>query len=224
MYILESVTHSNPCLGAEPDERNSQGLTAFHVAVQLGYIEIMKMPFFENYPPKESEHSAIYSTPKSTSVLYLALESQEPEVVWMILDQNIAKSQDISNAWTLVSTGNWKAAMKKKADGNIDGEKLDEIRQLLMTFGGFTPPPTPKVGSEDRDWDPSTNTGSLAQNGSAQTSPSQQKKKQSSLSSPEQQFTSDTQPQFNGAQIKTSANGNARGRGRGRGRARARGK
>ncbi|KIM87213.1 hypothetical protein PILCRDRAFT_86249 [Piloderma croceum F 1598] len=213
---------------AEPDERNSQGLTAFHVAVQLGHIEIMNRPFFENYPPKESEHSAIYSTPKSTSVLLLALDSREPEVVWMILDQGIAKLQDISNAWTLVSAGNWKATMlKKKVDGDIDGEKLDEIRQLLMTFGGFTPPPTPKVGSEDRDWDPSTNTGPLTQNGSAQTPPSQLKTKQRSPLSPEQQSTSNTQPQFNGTsspQTKTSANGNARGRGRGRGRARARGK
>jgi hypothetical protein len=184
----------------------------------------MKRPFFENYPPKESEHSAIYSTPKSTSVLLLALDSHEPEVVWMILDQGIAMLQDIRNAWTLVSAGNWKAATKK-ADGNVEGEKLDEIRQLLMTFGGFTPPPTPKVGSEDRDWDPSTNTGPLAQNGSAQTSPSQKKKKPTSPSSPEQ-LTSNT-PQLNGAsnpQTKTSANGNPRGRGRGRGRARARGK
>jgi hypothetical protein len=184
----------------------------------------MKNPFFENYPPKESEHSAIYSTPAFTSVLLLALDSQEPEVVWMILDQGIAKSQDISNAWTWVSAGNWKATVKKKAGRKVDDEKLDEIRQLLMAFGGFTPPPTPKVGSEERDWEPSTNAGPVSRNGSAVPQP---KKKQKAPSPQEQQSTSNSQAQANGApnpHSRASANSNGRGRGRERGRGRARGK
>ena len=184
----------------------------------------MKTPFFENYAPKESEHSAIYDPPNSTSVLLLALDSCEPEVVWMVLDRGIAKSQDINSAWTWVSTGNWKAAMKKRAvsvGAKVDDEKLDEIRQLLMTFGGFTPPPTPKVGTEERDWE--------SPNGSAipgQAPPPQQKKQQKKPPPHSPQSPSSSQPQRNQAsspQPNGPANYSGRGRGRG-GRGRGRGK
>jgi hypothetical protein len=204
-------------------------LTAFHLAVQLGHVEIMKRPFFENYPPKESEYSAIYSAPKSTSVLHHALNSCEPEVVWMILDKGIANSQDINNAWAWVSAGNWKAMMRKKAAPEVDDEKLDEIRQLLMTFGGFTPPPTPKVGAEERDWESSN--AAILQNGSAvptQPPPLQQKKKQKALLPHTQQSPSSSQPQRNNEasspQPKVPINGSIRGRGRGRGHGRGRGR
>jgi hypothetical protein len=220
----------NPSPGAEPEERDSQGLTAFHLAVQLGHIEIIKTPFFENYPPKESEHAKIYSTSKSTPLLLLALDSHEPEVVWMILDRGLATSQDISNAWTLVSAGNWKATVRKKVASSgrkVDDEKLDEIRHLLMTFGGFTPPPTPKVGAEERNWDSSIGTEPLPQNGRVvpEPQPPKQQKKKEKVSSPPEQPTLNPQPNGTSTpQPKASSHDSSRGRGRGRGRGRSRGK
>jgi hypothetical protein len=180
-------------------------------------------PFFENYPPKESEHSGIYSMPKSTSVLRLAVESCEPEVVWMILNNGIATSRDIGNAWTWVSAGNWKTTMKKARE-KVDDEKLNEIRQLVMTFGGFTPPPTPNVGLEERDREASVNTTPVLQNNSVvptQAPQPQQDRKQKPPSSHDRQPTSNFPPQRSGAsspQSKASANGKGRGRGRGRGK------
>jgi hypothetical protein len=186
----------------------------------------MQTPFFDNYPPKESEHSAIYNTPNSTSLLALALDSCEPEVVWMIHDRGLATSQDINNAWTSVSAGNWKAVMKKKAAsaGRVaDDKKLDEIRQLLMVFGSFTPPPTPTVGAEGLQWESSIGLGPSPQNssgGPGRLPPKQQKKGGKGPLAYEQPVSS-PQTQANGAsspQPKTSMNGNVRGRGRGRGR------
>lgn len=139
--------------GAEPDERNSQGLTAFHLAVQLGHSAIIKKPFFENYPPKEDEHSTIYSLPPPTSILTLALGSGDPETVWLVLENGLASSQDIDIAWTSVSSAGCGAEARKITSSSgkkVDDWKLDEIRQLMMTFGGFTPPPTPKVEAQPK--------------------------------------------------------------------------
>jgi hypothetical protein len=210
------------CLGAEPDERNSQGMTAFHLAVQLGHIDIIRNPFFENYPPKESEHSAIYCAPKATSVLLLAIDSCEPEVVWMILNNGIASSQDTSNAWSRVSSGNWKELMRKSLPGGrkVDDQNLDEIRQLLMTFGGFTPPPTPTVGVHDKQWESAT----LPPRGGSsvpEMKSTQQKQKKPLITS--KQASSNPQPQASGAPPPNSSSngsGSRGGRGRGRGRGR----
>lgn len=208
-------------LGAEPDERDSQGLTAFHLAVKLGHIHIIKEPFFENYPPKESEHSGIYSAPPSTSVLSLAIDSCEPEVVWMILDNGIPNSQDTSKAWTRVSSGNWKESMKKKSlpgGRKVDDQNLDEIRHLLMVFGGFTPPPTPTVGVHNKQWDSPT---VPPKSGSVVPETKSAQKQKPPITS--KQAPSNSLSQGSGVpQPKSSSSGGggrgSRGRGRGRGR------
>jgi hypothetical protein len=214
----------NICLGAEPDEHNSQGMTAFHLAVQLGHINIIRNSFFENYPPKESEYSAIYRAPKATSVLLLAIDSCEPEVVWMILNNGIASSQDTSNAWTRVSSGNWKESMKKKSlpgGRKVDDQNLDEIRQLLMTFGGFTPPPTPTVGVHDKQWESATVPPRGGSSVPEMKSTQQKQKEKPFITS--KQAHSNPQPQASGAPPPNSSSngsgsrgGRARGRGRGR--------
>lgn len=117
----------------------------------------------------------------------------------MILDKGLPSTQDIGQAWALVSSAKWKESTMKKAlsvSTGIDEEKLDEIRQLLMTFGDFTPPPTPEVEAQHSD----------QQAGG--------KKNKSSIQS---NGTSDVQQQAN-------PNGSGRGKGRGRGRGRGRGK
>ncbi|KAF8843561.1 hypothetical protein BDN67DRAFT_135529 [Paxillus ammoniavirescens] len=136
---------------ADPEERNSVGLSACHIALQKGHVPILKH-FFESYDPKEEDYSAIYSLSPSTSLLSVALESAEPEVVWMILENGLANTQDIGNAWTDVTSLEGKQALLRKMGDN--GVKYTEIQNLLMSYGGFTPPPTPKATSKDRNVPP----------------------------------------------------------------------
>lgn len=128
---------------ADPEERNSAGLSALHLALQHGCIPIINH-FFQSYDPKQDDdHSAIYSLSPPMSLLSLALESGQPEVVWLILEKGLASTQDIGNAWTQVTSGQTNQPLFKKLPR--DSVKFSEIQNLLMTFGGFTPPPTPKV-------------------------------------------------------------------------------
>ena len=52
-----------------------------------------------------------------------------------------------------MSSAGCKAEARKIASSSgkkVEDWKLDEIRQLMMTFGGFTPPPTPKVEAQPK--------------------------------------------------------------------------
>ena len=129
-------------LGADPGERNSSGLSPFHVALQHGHVQILKN-FFESYDPKQEDHNDIYDLSHPVSLLSIALDSAEPEVVWMILDRGLATSQDIGIAWTEVTSLQGRQVLLEKM-GNDSG-KYTEVQNLLMSYGGFTPPPTPKV-------------------------------------------------------------------------------
>ena len=84
--------------GADPEEQDSQGLTALHVALLNGRVAAVSY-FFQAYPPKESDSARIYRTPSSHNLLSLAIESNEPELVWMIFDKHLAPTQDINSAW-----------------------------------------------------------------------------------------------------------------------------
>lgn len=119
----------------------------------------------------------------------------------MILDNGIASSQDVNNAWTRVSSGKWKESMKKKllpGGRKANEQNLDEIRNLLMVFGGFTPPPTPTVGSHDKQWSGSA----------APEMKSNQQNKKLKLPNTSQQASSNA----------VDGSGNRSGRARGRGR------
>ncbi|KIM62150.1 hypothetical protein SCLCIDRAFT_1215501 [Scleroderma citrinum Foug A] len=140
---------------ADPEERNSVGLSAFHVALQHGYIPILKH-FFDAYNPKYEDHNSIYSLSPPDSLLSLALESGEPEVVWMILDSGLADTQDISNAWTRITSTEGRKALLVGIGQNAG--KFAEIQNLLMRFGGFTPPPTPPVTNQVRERSDSSST------------------------------------------------------------------
>ncbi|KAJ3835624.1 hypothetical protein F5878DRAFT_627415 [Lentinula raphanica] len=137
---------------AEVDERDSQDRTAFHVAVQSGHHDIISY-LLEQYPPKDSDHAQIYAAPPLTSILSLALQSHEPEVVYMVLqpENGFANTQDISNAWTWINSSEGQKAMTKYSKG-VKGnivEKFDDIRTLISQVGGFTPPTTPVLNRKN---------------------------------------------------------------------------
>ncbi|CAK5277342.1 unnamed protein product, partial [Mycena citricolor] len=70
--------------GADPEERDSQGMAAFHVALQSGHKNIVDY-FFETYDRKDDDSNAIYHMADPESLLSLAVTTGEPELVWMIL-------------------------------------------------------------------------------------------------------------------------------------------
>jgi len=216
--------------GADPEERNSAGLSAFHVALQHGHIPILKH-FFDAYNPKYEDHNSIYSLSPPDSLLSLALESAEPEVVWMILDKGLADTQDIGNAWTRITSTEGREALLVGIWKNAG--KFAEIQNLLMRFGGFTPPPTPPVSNQARERSDSSSTkgdssGSeaLPQGGSyrgrgrrghARGAFNRQGQHDQPYAAAHGRAASDQSQTHDGR-------GRQRGRGRGRGRGRARGR
>ena len=150
--------------------------------------------FFEMYPPKDTEYKAIYEPPPPHSLLSLSIDSTEPELVWMVLDKQLAKSEDVSAAWARVSSG----ASTKKSGLKIETEQLEEIRIILKVLGGFTPPPTPKVtATAQEDLRSSSNPQAF-----------------------DDKPLSNKPPPNSQRSRKTPSRGNGKGRGRGRGRGR----
>ncbi|KAJ7905725.1 hypothetical protein B0H14DRAFT_2661321 [Mycena olivaceomarginata] len=143
---------------ADPEERNSRGLTAFHVALQSGHIPVVAY-FLDEHPPKDSD--GVYEPPEGKTLLSLALESHEPELVWKILDNGLATEQDINLSWTWITSTKGRSAMKSSTGGRKGNlahsdEKFEDIMKLLMRFGGFTPPPTPSSSDNsdgEEQWD-----------------------------------------------------------------------
>ncbi len=87
-----------------PEERNNEGLTAFHIALRNGHQKIVTYFFQRLSLPKTTTPSPFTHLPKSTNLLTLALDSRDPEVLWMILDKSLASSDDISKAWSWVTS------------------------------------------------------------------------------------------------------------------------
>ncbi|KAJ7940426.1 hypothetical protein B0H13DRAFT_2396139 [Mycena leptocephala] len=179
---------------ADPEERDSRDHTPFHVALQC------------EYPPKDSDSNGVYRPPASTTLLSIALESHEPELVWKILDNGLATEQDINLSWT------WITSTKERRKGKVNNEeKFRDIMKLLMRFGGFTPPPTPSSsdnsdGEEQWDQKEASHTQTPAQGASQAHPPSE---------GPSSHGT--------GPQQKPIQASRGRGRGGGRGRGRGRG-
>lgn len=109
------------------------------MALRNGHIAILKY-FFEAYDPKDEDNEGIYALSSPNCLLSIALESAEPEVIWMILDRGLASAEDMANAWTRIATVKGKEALITRTGG--DAGKYTEIENLLMCFGGFTAPPT----------------------------------------------------------------------------------
>jgi hypothetical protein len=211
---LDNTAVNIDFLGADAEERNMEGLTAFHIALKHGHTSALKH-FFDTYPPKEPEFKSIYKLNGSNTLLGLALESYEPEVVWMILDQGLANTQDIAKVWSRVAPSSEKAPTSNKSTKRR--ENMEEIRNLLMTFGGFTPPNTPKVSqdnlkSSSEQHRSGTNS---SQPGTISPIPTEEKKsRQPSIQSPVE--TTSHHPDRQMPVNKGRGRGKARGKARGR--------
>lgn len=116
------------------EERNTAGFTPFHIALQRGHVRIIKY-ILGAHGPEDAE--AIYNRPPFGSLLSTALESGQPEAVWMVLNNKLATREDMTNAWIFVTRDSRKTFMDMPGLTYSD-EKVEEIKSLLMTFGGFS--------------------------------------------------------------------------------------
>ncbi|CCM02082.1 uncharacterized protein FIBRA_04159 [Fibroporia radiculosa] len=125
---------------AEPDERDSNGFTAFHVALMHGHILIMRH-FLSTYPPEDSDNEKVYSRPPTKSLLRLALDSHKLEALWMVLYKQLASSEEIIDEWVYVNSGDGRAAILGDVNRECENEgKLEEIQDLFMKHCGLKLP------------------------------------------------------------------------------------
>ncbi|OSD01559.1 hypothetical protein PYCCODRAFT_484974 [Trametes coccinea BRFM310] len=117
--------------GADAEERDSQDMTAFHVALTNKHPAVV-LHFFENHPPDDEDCEAIYRAPEGKSNLGLALESREPEIVWMILDKRLHTKEEMDEAWAALNAPAFKSSVSPQS-------KFDELVNLFATFGNYTP-------------------------------------------------------------------------------------
>jgi hypothetical protein len=197
-------------------------MTAFHIALSKGYIPIVNY-YIKNHSPTDESYDDIYKY-EPESLLRLAIRSGEPEVVWMILENKMALYSDINDAWSWFSSTKGQSVVKEAKPDNFH-QCLEEIRNLLLAYGGFTPPTTPrslsqKLGGKLQFKEEETNatknrvkykrgSGMSVRNPPPPAPPSP-------LSDSPQQFRASGEERRGGR-----GRGHGRGRGRGRGVARA---
>lgn len=117
-------------LGADPEERNKQGMTAFHLAMKLGQSPIVNY-FIDAYPPLD--YSVIYQCFGCDNLLSLALQSRKPELVWIVLDKSLATKKELTDAWTRASSESGLVALRGKETAN-DLESAEDIMELLRKY------------------------------------------------------------------------------------------
>lgn len=114
-------------IGADAEERNEEDLTVLHIALRGGHAKIANH-LFELYPPDDDEYAAIYRSPETGSNFQLALESKEPEMVWLVFDKHLYTEEEMDQAWGVVNS--------KAFRSNISAtRKYNEIVNLFKTLG-----------------------------------------------------------------------------------------
>ena len=152
-YVQFPYRNLNPfdpfSLDAEPEERDSFGRTAFHVSLQYGHLSVI-VYFLETFKPHIEESLPIIVPPQGTTLVLLSLESNNPKVVTTTLEWHLATLEEIQQAWEFV----WGEARDKLPDSKLyggdvrkgrvwDAQNWKKVKDVLMKFGRFTPPPSP---------------------------------------------------------------------------------
>ncbi|KAI0699695.1 hypothetical protein BC835DRAFT_524043 [Cytidiella melzeri] len=118
--------------GADQEERDSKGFTPFHVALSKGHIPILKYTL-EAHPYEDT--MSLYERPPSQSNLELALNSRVPEAVWLVLEHKICTSGDMQDMWAQLTSTRGRLSFLKAPGLQRAEEKLNEIINLLISFG-----------------------------------------------------------------------------------------
>ncbi|KAI0780983.1 hypothetical protein BD413DRAFT_608186 [Trametes elegans] len=140
---------------ADPEDRDGEDLTAFHVALRNAHPHVVRH-FFEAYPPDDEDYAAIYRAPKGKSNLRLALDTREPEMVWMVLDKHLHSKEDMDEAWVILNTSGYKGKLSPVTN-------FEELVNLFTTFGHYTP-----LKAEPKSPSPTEERGQPQTNGRSQ--------------------------------------------------------
>ncbi|KAK2466791.1 hypothetical protein APHAL10511_001049 [Amanita phalloides] len=125
---------------AEPDERNSDGFTPVHLALQAGNLSII-FYFFKMYPPKDPDHASIYRPPDGQMLLTYALRLLSPPLADLVLANELASAQDIKQAWDWANSLGFMTDINKDGSSAEESGKLKDILTLFVRYGGFSSPP-----------------------------------------------------------------------------------
>ncbi|KAL1717460.1 hypothetical protein EV715DRAFT_292144 [Schizophyllum commune] len=161
---------------ADAEERNSSGHTAFHVALQHGYVSVATY-FLDTYPPSEEDHEGVYSVPEGTRrPLLLAVDANEPELAYLLLEKKLANADDAREALAYarseagraailgLPSGGGKGKTKGKGQANAAAqEKYGDMLELLVRYGGASKAPDfEEVDEEDDAGEDSETTSELS--------------------------------------------------------------
>ncbi len=208
------------------EECNSQGFTPFHIALQNGRVPILRYLFKAHSP---EDDLGIYRQLLSKSLLGLALESREPEAVWMILNSKLFSRDDMNDSWKYVTSKAGRDEILKTPGLKQPDEKLAELTNLLKTFGGFTETASEK-GSAASGSVPSADASERSPTEAQAPRPPQYSRPPRGQQRPNRvrptESTPDARPPpaFSQDAVSSEQSQTANGRGRGRGRARGRGR
>ncbi|KAI0336488.1 hypothetical protein GY45DRAFT_1315875 [Cubamyces sp. BRFM 1775] len=149
---------------ADSEERNGEDMTAFHIALRNKHSAIL-LHFFEAYPPTDEDYSGVYRRPEGKSNLQIALDTREPELIWMVLDKKLHAEEEMDEAWQTLASPAYRSRVSPPT-------KYEEIVNLFTTYGKYTPPapepePVPVPQSPPADPQPASSSPVNA-NGGAQ--------------------------------------------------------
>lgn len=130
-------------LDAEPEDCNTAGLTALHVALEARQTPVVQY-FFKTLPPSESDNRGIYtlssqSSQTSESILRLALRSAVPELAWLVLENKLVSSPQISEDYAWLSSPSGEKQLKHACNSRSTAvhadELIEELEDLLIAYG-----------------------------------------------------------------------------------------
>lgn len=103
------------------------------------------------YPPKDTDHAAIYSPPEGQNILAYVLQSLSPQLVDLVLSNHLASTQDIKEAWEWAVSEGFMTDIRKDGTSVIENGNFQDMLALLMRYGGFTFPSTADSASADAE-------------------------------------------------------------------------
>jgi len=87
------------CSGAKPEARDSFARTPFHLALQCGHLPLINH-ILTSFPPWSPDSQPVLSRPPKASLLRLAIESSNFDVVKIVMSLFKVSERDVIQEWT----------------------------------------------------------------------------------------------------------------------------
>jgi hypothetical protein len=92
------VSFSDICSGAKPDARDSFARTPFHLTLQYGHFPLVEH-ILTSFPPGSPDSQPVLSPPPKASLLRLAIESNNLELVKRVMNLFTVSESDVTKEW-----------------------------------------------------------------------------------------------------------------------------